>query len=33
MHEYCTIKILMSNTNDKVNVLKIKIDRLTIPFK
>ena len=33
MHLYCTIKILISNTKDKVNVLQIKTDLLTIPFK
>jgi len=33
MHVYSTIKILMSNTSDKVNVLQIRTDMLTIPFK
>ena len=33
MHVYCTIKILMSNNNDKVNVLQIRTNLLIIPFK
>ena len=33
MHVYCTIKVLMSNTNDKVNMLQIRTDLLSIPFK
>ena len=33
MHAYCTIKILMPNTNHKVNVLQNTTDLLIIPFK
>jgi len=33
MHAYCTIKMLMTNSNGKVNMLQIRIDLLTISFK
>jgi len=33
MHVYCTIKICMYNTKNKVNVLQIKTSLLTIPLK
>jgi len=33
MHIYCMINIFMYNTKDKVNLLQIKIDLLTIPLK
>ena len=33
MDVYCKIKIFMYNTKDKVNVLQIKTDMLTIPLK
>jgi len=32
MHVYCTIKMFVSNTKDKVNMLQIKTNLLIIPL-